>query len=82
MRNAVAIFALCTAACAAGCTSSGVFRVPRDAEPTSDAVQATGDTSVTQRYSADALELRPHGCVGPMPVTGPGLNPCPNGPRR
>ncbi len=82
MRNAVAIFALCTAASLAGCTSSGVFKVPRDAEPTSDAVQATGDTSVTRSYSTDALELRPHGCVGPMPVIGPGLNPCPNGPRR
>jgi len=68
MRNAFAIFALGAAASVAGCAVTSTYKVPRDAEPTSDAVEAAGDTSVTRRHSTDVHTLRPHGCVGPVPV--------------
>jgi hypothetical protein len=79
MRKAIATFALgALAGAVAGCSAMGAYSIPRDAEPTSDAVEASGDTSVTRNHSTDALKLRPHGCVGPVPVIGPGLNSCQN----
>jgi hypothetical protein len=79
MRYAFAIVALATlAASVAGCSAIGAYRVPRDAEPTSEAVEASGDTSVTRSHSTDHLTVRPHGCAAPTPAIGAGLNSCHN----
>jgi hypothetical protein len=82
MRKGLVIFALGAAAAAvAGCASMGAYTVPRDAAATSDMVDAAGDTSASRSHSADVEG--PHGCIGPLPVNGPGLNGCPGGaPRR
>lgn len=82
MRNGLVIFALGAAAAAlAGCASMGAYMVPHDAAATTDMVDAAGDTSASRAHSADVEA--PHGCIGPVPVNGPGLNACPGGePRR
>jgi hypothetical protein len=82
MRNRLAIVALGAVVAVTGCTASGAYQIPRGAEATSDAIQAAGDTRVAPGHSSDVLKAQPHGCVGPVRVSGPGWNACPNGPPR
>jgi hypothetical protein len=76
------------AATAAGCATPNGYRAAadppsaytaaHDAVSIRDAVAATGDTSIARNRLRGVGDSREHGCVGPVPVAGPGLNRCPD----